>query len=72
MEYEKLATGYEFTPVSFKLDNKVVMAYLKAIEDNNRIYEEDKIAPPMVIAALAMADASTRLVLPPGVVHVSQ
>ena len=72
IEYEKLTTGYEFTPTSFKLDSKVVMAYLKAVEDNNRIYEEAKIVPPMAIAALAMAAMSTRLVLPPGAIHVSQ
>ena len=73
MEYEKLTTtGYEFPPSSFKLEPEMVKAYLNAVEDNNRIYEEDKIVPPMAIAALAMAAMSKGLVLPPGAIHVSQ
>ncbi len=72
IEYEKLTAGYEFVPTSFKLDSRMVMAYLKAVEDNNRIYKEDKIAPPMAIAALAMAALSSGLDLPPGAIHVSQ
>ena len=72
IEYEKLTTGYEFVPTSFKLDSKVVMAYLKAVEDNNRIYEEDKIVPPMAIAAQALAAMSKAVTFPAGSVHVSQ
>ena len=72
IEYEKLAPGYEFAPASYKLDSKVIRDYLRATGDNNHIYEEEKIVPPMLIAALAMAAMSTRLELPPGTVHVSQ
>ncbi len=72
VEYEKLVTGYEFTPASFKLDSEKVAAYLKAVEDSSPIYKEKGIVPPMAIAALAMASLSEGLVLPPGAIHVSQ
>ena len=72
LEFERLTSGYEFTPTSFKLDNRVVTDYLMSTGDKNSIYQEEKIAPPMVIAALAMAAMSANMELPPGVVHVSQ
>jgi len=72
VEYDKLVNGYEFAPASFKLDTETAGVYLKAVEDNNHIYKEDKIAPPMAIAALAMAAMSTGLTLPLGAIHVSQ
>ncbi len=72
IECEKLATGYEFAPTSFRLDSKVVMAYLKAVDDRSRIYEENRIVPPMAIAALSMAAMLAGLALPPGAIHVSQ
>ncbi len=71
IEFEKLTPGYEFTSTSFKLDSKVIMDYLKATGDNNT-YTEEKIAPPMLIAALAMSAMSANLEMPPGSVHVSQ
>lgn len=72
IEYKKLITGYEFAPTSFILNSKAVMSYLKATEDSNRIYADDKIAPPMVIAALAMSAMSAQMELPPGTIHISQ
>ncbi len=72
IEYVKLVTGYEFAPTSFKLDTKTVKAYLKAVEDNNPLYEEKSIVPPMAATALAMAAMSAGLALPPGAIHVSQ
>ncbi len=72
IEYEKLTAGYEFTPAEFQLDEEKVAAYLQAVDDNTRIYEENKVVPPMAVAALAMAALSTGLVLPDGTIHVSQ
>jgi len=72
IEYEKLTTGYEFPPSGFTLDSTVVEAYLKAVEDNNPLYAENRIVPPMAVVALAMAAMSQSLLLPPGTVHVSQ
>jgi hypothetical protein len=72
IEYEKLSTGYEFPPAGFRLDGEKVAAYLNAVEDHNRIYEEQQVVPPMAITALAMAALSAAMVLPPGSIHVSQ
>ena len=71
-DYGELTTGYEFTPVVLRPDGETVAAYLSAIEGDKRIYEEDKLVPPMAVAALAMAAMSTGLSLPPGAIHVSQ
>lgn len=72
IDYQELATGYEFTPVVFQPDDKMVTAYLNAIEGDKHTYKEDKIVPPMAIAALAMASMAEGMSLPPGTIHVSQ
>ncbi|MFH1383218.1 MAG: MaoC family dehydratase N-terminal domain-containing protein [Chloroflexota bacterium] len=72
VEYEKLTTGYEFPPSSFTLDDKMVAAYLDAVEDASKVYEGGGLVPPMAIAALAMAAMAQGIVLPPGTIHVSQ
>ena len=72
VDYGELVTGYEFAPTSFSPDGEMVTAYLNATEGDKHIYEEDKIVPPMAIAALAMAAMSQSLVLTPGTIHVSQ
>lgn len=71
-DYGELITGYEFAPVGFRPDGEMVTAYLSAIEGDKRIYEEDKLVPPMAIAALAMAAMAAGMSLPPGTIHVSQ
>ena len=72
IEYEELTPGYEFAPTSYRLDGKTVIDYLRATGDDSRFYEEEKIAPPMVIAALAMAAMSSKIGLPAGAIHISQ
>ena len=70
--FTKLVAGYEFEPAGFRLDSEKVKAYLDAVDDRSKIYEELNFVPPMAIAALAMAATSSRLTLPPGSIHVSQ
>lgn len=72
IDYRELTTGYEFAPVDFRPDSEMVAAYLGAIEGDKGFYEENKIVPPMAIAALAMAAMAKGMSLPPGAVHVSQ
>lgn len=72
IDYKQLTTGYEFEPASFRLSYESVMAYLDAVESNKQIYKKDGIAPPMAIAALALAAMAARISMPPGAVHVSQ
>ncbi|UCB43758.1 MAG: MaoC family dehydratase [Dehalococcoidales bacterium] len=72
IDYKELSNGYEFTPVDFQPDDKMVTAYLSAIEGDKRIYGENKLVPPMAVAALAMASMAEAISLPPGTIHVSQ
>ena len=72
IDYSQLETGYEFPPSFYKLDASVVSNYLKAVEDTSYPYENNKIVPPMTIAASAMAALSRSICLPPGTIHISQ
>jgi len=72
IDYEKLATGYEFEPSVFSIDGKSVDKYLNAVEGKRSIYEKSNTVPPMSIAALAMTAMAEGLSMPPGAVHVSQ
>jgi acyl dehydratase len=72
IDYEKLATGYEFVPSVFSIDVKSVGKYLDAVDGEKSIYEKGNIVPPMSIAALAMTAMAEGLSMPPGAVHVSQ
>jgi acyl dehydratase len=72
IDYAKLTTGYEFAPADFRLDGEKIAAYLDAVEDRNGVYGEQRMVPPMAIAALAMTAMSSGLAFPEGSVHVSQ
>jgi len=72
IKYSQLEAGYEFPPSSYKLDTSIVSTYLKAVEDTSRLYQDNGLVPPMVIAAYAMAALSQSICLPPGAIHVSQ
>ena len=50
----------------------MVDAYIKATEDNNDLYRNTDVVPPMAVATLAMTALSEHISLPPGAVHVSQ
>ena len=74
---QKIAIGdlkndFRFPPVTFSIDSGMVSAYLKAVEDNTNIYNENSYVPPTAVAALAMAAMGKQMDLPPGSIHVSQ
>ncbi len=71
--YRQLDVGDEFRPARYKLDSATVAAYLEAVEETSRLYREDnKLVPPMAVAAHAMATLSEGISLPAGTIHVSQ
>ena len=72
MAYSQLQAGYEFPPGSFRLDAATISQFLNAVDDASPLYRDGKLAPPMVVAALAMAALSNTISLPPGSIHVSQ
>ena len=71
IKYEQLTTGFEFAPSIITMDSKTVKSYIEATEDNSTVYQ-NKIVPPMAIAALAMTAMAGSFELLPGTVHVSQ
>ena len=67
-----LKKDFRFPPVIFSIDSSMRSAYLKAVEDNTNIYDENGYIPPTAVAALAMAAMGKQMDLPPGSIHVSQ
>jgi acyl dehydratase len=70
--YDQLEAGYEFPPGNYKIDFSGVALFLKATGDTSEIYQDTRLVPPMVVAALALAALSNTIGLPPGSVHISQ
>jgi len=72
LEYQDLREGQEFPPASFQLDAATVADYLKAVEEDNVIYENSGLVPPMAVAALSLKALINAISMPPGTIHVSQ
>ncbi|MBI2850840.1 MAG: MaoC family dehydratase N-terminal domain-containing protein [Chloroflexi bacterium] len=70
--YSELEAGYEFPPGNYKLDAARVSLFLGAVGDASYPYLDNRLVPPMAVAALAMAALSNTVSLPAGAVHVSQ
>ena len=71
-EYQELKTGQEFPPAAFQVDSATVADYLKAVEEDNVIYQNTGLVPPMALAALALKALINTISMPPGTIHVSQ
>ena len=72
MSYQDLKTGQEFPPATFQVDSTIVADYLKAIEEDNVLYQDTGLVPPMAVAALALKALINAISMPPGTIHVSQ
>ncbi len=72
IELINLTTGFCFPPVSYEINQDSVIAYLNAVDDKSKIYEENNCVPPMAVAALAIAAMGNQIELPAGSIHVSQ
>jgi acyl dehydratase len=72
VDYSELKEGYEFPQASFCLDSSLVNAYIKAVNETSALYQKTRFAPPMAVAALAMAALSEGVSFPSGAIHVSQ
>ena len=71
-EYQDLQAGQEFPPATFQVDSTTVADYLAAIEEDNAIYQNTGLVPPMAVAALALKSLIGAISMPPGTIHVSQ
>jgi len=67
-----LKAGQEFPPAAFQVDSATVADYLKAVEEDNVIYQNTGLVPPMALAALALKALINTISMPPGTIHVSQ
>ena len=70
--YQDLREGQEFPPAEFQVDPLTVADYLKAVEENNSLYENTGLVPPMAVAALSLKALIDSISMPPGTIHVSQ
>jgi acyl dehydratase len=70
--YQDLKAGQEFPPVAFQVDSATVADYLKAVQEDNVIYQNTGLVPPMALAALALKALIDTISMPPGTIHVSQ
>jgi acyl dehydratase len=72
IEYYQLTAGFEFPPQSFVLDAATVALYLDATQDNDELFREGGLVPPMAVTAFAMTALSSSISMPAGTIHVSQ
>lgn len=70
--YQDLKVGQEFPPAAFQVDSETVADYLKAVEEDNVIYQNTGLVPPMALAALSLKALINTISMPPGTIHVSQ
>ncbi|GAI96452.1 unnamed protein product, partial [marine sediment metagenome] len=69
IKFQQIEPGYELPSISYKLEQPMVDLYLKAVDEPSSIYRDNKLVPPMAIAAYAMTAISDGIELPPGVIH---
>ena len=67
-----LEAGHQFSTATFSLDADDVRAYLDAAGDTNAAYLELGLAPPLAVAARALASLLDEIELPPGSIHRKQ
>ena len=70
--FEELEVGHEFPPVSYLLEKEMVENFLGAVEEDNSLYRDSELVPPMALAARAMAALAECVSPPPGSIHISQ
>ena len=72
VSYQDLKAGQELPPATFQVDSATVADYLKAAGEDNVIYQDTGLVPPMAVAALALKSLINAISMPPGTIHVSQ
>lgn len=67
-----LPKGHEFDIGAVDVSPDGVERYLAAVEDANTLYAEHRLAPPLAVAALALARLLDVIELPGGTLHTGQ
>ena len=55
IDYRQMEAGFEFPPARYRVDSSAVRAYLATVEEDNSLYVDSGLVPPMAIAAQALA-----------------
>ena len=67
-----LPKGYRFPDTNFELTAEHVEGYLAAVGDDNRLYLERGLAPPLAVAARGLGTLLELVELPAGSLHTGQ
>jgi acyl dehydratase len=69
---DTLPKGYQMPPFAFELSPEWVREYVGAVEDEAIGPLDERLVPPMAVAALAVRSLLDGAQLPPGAVHLGQ
>jgi acyl dehydratase len=68
----ELSAGHVFPPVTFTITEEQSRYYRESVGDALPIYDEQGLAPPLAVAALALAVLLDQISLPAGSLHASE
>ena len=72
MDLNTLEPGHALVDREILISESMAAAYVRAVGDENTLYAEAGLVPPMAVAALVMAEAMDAVSLPAGTVHTGQ
>ncbi len=72
IDYSALDVGFRFPPLKFTITEDICSAYMQVIGEDNKLYRQTNLVPPMSVLALAMAEMSKNISFPEGAILVSQ
>ena len=72
MDLSMLEPGHSLVDREIVITAAMADAYIRAVGDECALYAEERLVPPMAVAALVMAEAMDTVGLPAGTVHTGQ
>ena len=72
MDLNTLEPAHALVDREIVISESMAAAYVRAVGDENTLYAEARLVPPMAVAALVMAEAMDAVSLPAGTVHTGQ
>lgn len=72
MDLNTLEPGHALADREIVITASMADAYIRAVGDECSLYAEERLVPPMAVAALVMAEAMDAVSLPAGTVHTGQ
>lgn len=72
IDYGALDVGFRFPPLKFTITKDICSAYMQVVGEDNKLYRQTDLVPPMFVLALAIAEMSKNISFPEGAILVSQ